>query len=47
MVLECALAAETHYLVSGDQKHLLSLREFRGIQIVSPAALLRLLSSGQ
>lgn len=45
MVLECALAAEADYIVSGDKKHLLSLREFRGIQIVSPADFLRLLSS--
>jgi len=41
MVLECALAAEADYIVSGDKKHLLALREFRGISIVSPAEFLR------
>ena len=40
MVLECALAAEADFLVSGDKKHLLALREFEGIQIVSCAELL-------
>jgi uncharacterized protein len=41
MVLECALAAEADVIVSGDKKHLLSLREFRGIPIISPAEFLR------
>jgi putative PIN family toxin of toxin-antitoxin system len=35
MVLECALAAEAEFLVSGDKKHLLKIREFEGIKIVS------------
>ena len=37
MILECALAAEADYIVTGDKKHLLPLRHFRGIQIVSPS----------
>ena len=41
MILECALAAEADYLVSGDKKHLLALRQFRGILIISPADFLR------
>jgi predicted nucleic acid-binding protein len=45
MVLECALGAETDCIVSGDKKHLLSLREFRGIRIASPATFLRLLAT--
>ena len=44
MVLECALAAEADFIVSGDKKHLLSLREFQGIQIVSPSDFLRRLA---
>jgi putative PIN family toxin of toxin-antitoxin system len=44
MILECALAAEADYIVSGDKKHLLPLRRFRGIPIVSPVEFLRLLS---
>jgi putative PIN family toxin of toxin-antitoxin system len=42
MVLECAAAAGADYLVTGDKKHLLPLKHFQGIPIVSPAELLRL-----
>jgi uncharacterized protein len=45
MVLECALAAEADCIVSGDKRHLLALKEFRGIPIVSPADFLRLLEA--
>ena len=38
-VLEAALAAGADVVVSGDD-HLLHLREFRGIRIVSPAELI-------
>lgn len=41
MVLECALAARADWIVSGDKKHLLSLREYRDIPILSPAVFLR------
>lgn len=41
MILECALAAEADFIVSGDKKHLLALRKFRGIPIISPADFLR------
>ena len=41
MFLECALAAEADYIVSGDKRHLLPLRQFRGIPIVSPSDFLR------
>lgn len=37
--LECALAGHAQSLVSGD-RHLLSLRTFRGIPIVTPRAFL-------
>lgn len=43
-VLECALEARADYLVTGDKKDLLPLREFRGIQIVSPIEGLALLT---
>ena len=46
MILECALAAEADYIVTGDKKHLLALREFQGIRIVSPADFLRLVAGG-
>ena len=34
-VLECALAAQAHVIVSGD-RHLRKLRNFRGIRIMNP-----------
>lgn len=35
-ILECAVAAEADLLVTGDRKHLLPLKIFRGIPIRSP-----------
>jgi uncharacterized protein len=45
MILECALAAEADYIVSGDKKHLLPLRHFRDIPIVSPSEFLQRLAT--
>ena len=45
MILECALAAEADFIISGDKKHLLALRQFQGIPIISPAEFLRRLKS--
>lgn len=45
MVLECALAAEADCIVSGDKRHLLALKVFRGIPILSPAEFLRQLEA--
>jgi len=33
-VLECAVEGGAQYIVSGDKRHLLSLREYQGIRIV-------------
>jgi hypothetical protein len=41
-VLECAVAANAAYIVSGDRRHLLPLGAFRGIAIVSAADFLAL-----
>jgi uncharacterized protein len=41
-ILECALDGDAEYVVSGDH-HLLELREYQGIQIVSPREFLALL----
>jgi len=41
-ILECALEARAHYVVSGDKRHLLPLKEFEGIKIFSPAEFLEL-----
>jgi uncharacterized protein len=45
MVLACALDGNADYIVSGDS-HLTDLREYRGIQIVRPAAFVALLDGG-
>jgi hypothetical protein len=42
-ILECAIEAEVHYLISGDEHHILPLQEFQGIKILSPAEFLRFL----
>ncbi len=33
-ILECALAAEAEFLVTGDKKHLLPLGSYRGVSII-------------
>lgn len=43
-ILEAALEAKVDYLVSGDKKHLLVLRKFKKILIVSPKEFLTLLT---
>lgn len=42
-ILECAVAAQADFLVTGDKQHLLPLGTYRGVQIVAPARLLDLL----
>jgi putative PIN family toxin of toxin-antitoxin system len=45
-ILECALAGEADFIVSGDKKHLLALQQFQGVPIVSPAEFLRRMAAG-
>ncbi len=40
--LECAVEAKVDYLISGDNKHLLPLKNFQGIRIISPSEFLKL-----
>ncbi len=40
-IIECAVASNASFIVSGD-KHLLSVKEYAGIKIVSPIAFLKL-----
>jgi len=42
-ILECAIAANADFLVTGDKKHLLPLKTFRGIRILSPRGFLNIL----
>ena len=41
-ILECAVACGADYLVSGDA-HLLELKEYKGIKVISPKAALDIL----
>jgi putative PIN family toxin of toxin-antitoxin system len=41
-VIECALAGNAHYIVTGDRNHLLPLKKYKNIKIISPAEFLRL-----
>ncbi len=41
-ILECAIEAQADYIVSGDKKHILPLKEFKGIKIVSPKKFLEI-----
>lgn len=42
-VLEAALAGKADYIVTGDKRHLLPLKKFRGIPIISPREFLAVL----
>ena len=40
-ILECAAEVKADFLISGDKKHLLPLKKFRGIKIVSARELIK------
>lgn len=40
-ILECAVEGRVNFLVTGDKKHLLPLKSFDDIQIISPDEFLR------
>lgn len=42
--LACALTSQAYFIVSGD-KHLLKLREFQGISIISPKDFLKIIKN--
>jgi putative PIN family toxin of toxin-antitoxin system len=39
-ILECALEGKVQYIITGDKRHLLPLKEFQGIKILPPAEFL-------
>ncbi len=43
--IELAVAGKARYIVTGDKRHLLPLRRYQGIEIVSPAEFLALYKS--
>jgi len=42
-ILECAVEGKAQYLISGDERHLLPLKEYQGIRILSPSEFLKFL----
>ena len=44
-ILECAVEGEADYIISGDKRHILPLKEYSGIKILSPDQFLRLWGS--
>ena len=45
-ILECAVAGQADFIISGD-KHLLNLKNFQGINIVTPAEFLEAIELGR
>jgi putative PIN family toxin of toxin-antitoxin system len=41
-IIECAVASNAMYIVTGDKRHLLPIKEYKGIKILSPIEFLRL-----
>jgi len=39
-IRECAVEGKVQYIVSGDKQHLLPLKEYQGVKILSPAEFL-------
>jgi len=46
-ILECAVESETQYIISGDKHHLLPLKKYQGIKILSPAEFLSVIERKQ
>jgi putative PIN family toxin of toxin-antitoxin system len=44
-VLECAVEGKADFIVTGDTRHILPLKEYRGIKILSPSEFIRRLPS--
>jgi len=43
-ILECALEGKAQYVISGDKRHLLPLKEYQGIRILPPTEFLKVIS---
>ena len=41
-IIECAVASNTAYIVTGDKNHLLPIKGYKGIKILSPIEFLKL-----
>ena len=41
-IIECAVSGKARYIVTGDRNHLLPLKKYKNIKILSPAEFLKL-----
>ncbi|MEK6527311.1 MAG: putative toxin-antitoxin system toxin component, PIN family [Nitrospirota bacterium] len=41
-IIECAVASNAAYIVTGDKNHLLPIKRYKGIRIISPIEFLKL-----
>ncbi|MBI5050870.1 MAG: putative toxin-antitoxin system toxin component, PIN family [Nitrospirae bacterium] len=41
-IIECAVASNASYIITGDRNHLLPITDYKGVKILSPAEFLRL-----
>lgn len=44
-ILECAIEGKADYIITGDKKHLLPLKNFKGIPIITSAQFLKVAAS--
>lgn len=40
-IIECAIETGSEFIISGDQKHLIKLRNYKGIEILTPKEFLK------
>jgi len=45
-ILECGFEGKVQYIISGDKRHILPLKEYKGIKILSPAEFLIVFDKG-
>jgi len=43
-IIECAVASNSKYVITYDKKHLLVLKEYKGIKIITPEELIKILN---
>ena len=42
-ILECALEGRAQYIISGDERHIIPLKEFKGIKVLRASEFLKLI----
>lgn len=42
-IIECAIASGSDYIITYDKKHLLKIKEYRGIKLITPEEMLKII----